>query len=243
MFTVSVTSTDGTTTSSPSSEQHVLALLRRGVRYSHCTVEATRSGGAVIEQRRHDGTPVPKKRTIAIEPAAPLGRITPTVRRDLECIDAGRAYMVTEAEEAFQSRVGRIAAGFAGVPPAASARLIARGLVVVGAPYAETSNGFLPETRVPVRVSLAARLALLSQDHRTSTIEPAGYVRPADVGMRHTNGLNKPGRRAGMVYDFTSPASCTCRQWTGTYDGRDSARRAAREHRQAVAAELVASLD
>ncbi|MDX3672748.1 hypothetical protein [Streptomyces europaeiscabiei] len=238
MFNETVTHTDGSTSTGTATETHALRLLRKAVRRGY-HVEATRTGGAIIERDVHDGSPVPKKHTVTLEPVQAIGTLTVTVRRDIAAVEARGAYLVTAAEPQFRTNVGRIAAGFASIPPAASQRLVDRGLVGVGQPYTATSNGFLPETRVPVRVSLVAQLAMLAQDHRTHTIAPAGYVRPADVGSSSA-GRQTPG--GGLLYSRASPAGCSCRQWSATADGRDDARRLAREHRQRAAAAFIAAL-
>ncbi|MFG3287306.1 hypothetical protein ACGF3G_00590 [Streptomyces sp. NPDC048179] len=244
MFTETVTATDGTTETGTATEAHALATLRRAVGRRGVTIEATRTGGVIIEREIWDGGVIPKRRTIVFEPAVPVGNITARMREDLDAID-GRAgaYLVTKAEPEFRVNVGRIAAGLWGVAPGGTKRLIDRGLVGVGAEYSATSNGFLPETRAAVRVSLAARLAMFAAGHRTRTSSPAGYVRPADIGMEGAVGLNKPGKRAGMVYDRRSPSSCTCRGWTyHGVDGPEDARRRARQHRQEVTAAFVRTL-
>ncbi|MHB9861934.1 hypothetical protein [Streptomyces sp. YIM S03343] len=243
MFTETITSKDGETSTGTASEAHALSLLRRAERRRHCTVEATRSGGVIVVRKVWDGSRTPKTRTIVLEPVMPVGLFTPAVRRALAAVDArSGAYLVTAAERCTRGRVGRISAGFEGVAPAAAARLVERGLVVLGEPYTAVSHETGVETRVPVRLSLAARLALLADKHRTRATAPAGYVRPADIGMTGTAGLCKPGRRSGMVYDRISRGGCSCHGWTGTYEGAEEARRAGRAHRQAVTGAFVRSL-
>ncbi|MFD0393393.1 hypothetical protein ACFQ3Z_16300 [Streptomyces nogalater] len=153
MFTETITGKHGNTETGTATEPHAITLLRRAVKRRGCTVEATRTGGVIIEWDIWDGGITPKRCTITLEPTAPVGNITKTVRADLAAIDArSGSYLVMEAEPEFRINVGRIRAGLHGVPPAATKRLIDRGLVGVGAPYSATSNGFLVETRVPVRV-------------------------------------------------------------------------------------------
>jgi len=242
MFTETVTDSRGRTSTGTASETHALTLLRTAVRRGY-RIEATHTGGVIIERDVWDGSVIPKKRTITLEPAVPLGKITAGVREDLAAIDGREAHLVTGAQGPFRRRNGRISAGLDSIAPAAAARLVDRGLVVLGDPYASTSNGYMPETRTPVRVSLAARLALFAAEHRTRTSEPLGYVKPADVGMGGvTVGLNKGGRRGGTVYDGSSAASCTCRRWTGTFERRMFALDAARKHRQEAAAAFVRAL-
>lgn len=240
MFTSHTTFTDGTTAAGTATEAQVVTLLRRAMRRRHITVEATRTGGVIIVRKVWNGGTVPKTMTIAFEPVTPAGRITPTMRADLADVaaDSG-AYRVTAAEREFRARVGRTCARLTSIPPATSARLIDRGLLGVGAPYSATSNGWLPETRVPVRVTLAARLAMLADDHRTHTNAPAGYVHASDHGSASA-GRQTPG--GALVYDRISTAGCTCGAWSATVEGRDEARGKAREHRQAVTAAFVRAL-
>ncbi|MCX4657298.1 hypothetical protein AB0N79_38690 [Streptomyces microflavus] len=237
MFTKVVTHADGESATETSSDVHALRLLRTAVRRGY-RVEATRTGGAIIERSVHDGVSiVPRTHTVTLEPVVPVGPISATVRECLSDIAAREAFRVDAAEPPFRHSVGRISAGLGGAPPAAAARLVARGLVVLGEPYRSTSNGYLPEVRTPVGVSLAARLAMHAQDHRTHTLEPAGYVRP---NPRVTAGVQTPG--GGLVYSRTSAAGCSCRNWSATGDGRDDARRLARRHRQQQTAEFIRAL-
>lgn len=238
MFTETITTADGTTETGSCTEAHALTTLRRAVKKGY-RVEATRTGGAIIERDVWTGDTLPKKLTVVIEPVKPVGTITPTMRDDLEAIGRYEAYRVDAAERPFRDRVDRIHASFRSVPPAAARRLVERGLVTLGEPYQDTSNGYLAETRTPVRVSLAARLATHARTHRTRTTEPNGYVKPADIGMTNTNGLNKPGRRAGRVYDGSSRAGCSCGTWSTWAEDRGRALRAAREHRQKATAEFI----
>ncbi|MCQ1581222.1 hypothetical protein [Streptomyces parvus] len=241
MFTKTITHADGDTATETSTEADALRLLRTAVRRGY-RVEATRNGGAIVERDIHNGRSiVPETRTVTLEPVTPVGRLTATVRESLSDIAAREAYRIDVAEREFRDQVGRISAGFRGVAPAAAARLVARGLVVLGEPYEATSNGYLPETRTPVRVSLSARLGMHAQDHRTHTIAPAGYVRPADADLHMvTAGRQTPG--GGLVYSRASAAGCTCRTWSATGDGRDDARRLAQGHRQQQTAEFIRTL-
>ncbi|MEU6462194.1 hypothetical protein [Streptomyces sp. NPDC046976] len=243
MFQETITAADGTVETGTASEAHVVSLLRRALGNRRCTVEATCTGGVVIVREVWDGGVIPKRRTLAFEPVTPLGNITARVREDLSAIGSRpSAHLVTKAEAEFRTSVGRISAGMWGVAPAASRKLVDRGLLVVGEEFAATSNGYLAETRRLVRVSLAARLAMIAADHRTRTGAPAGYVRPADIGMTGSAGLCKPGKRSGMLYDRRSPSSCACGDWSfHGADGPDDARRKAREHRQSATAAAVAA--
>lgn len=242
MFREVITSTDGSTTEGTCSEAHALSLLRRAVRRGY-RVEATRAGGAVITRDVWTGDALPKKHVVTIEPLVSIGTITATTLSDLNAVAADRgAYRVDQAETLFRSRVGRINAGLMSVPPSSVRRLVDGGLLVLGEPERSTSNGYLPETRVPVRPSLVARLALLAAAHRTSTLEPRGYHRP-DLSQPYASiGRNVGGGKAGLAYDGTSAAYCSCRSWSTRVDGRDAARRRAHEHRQRVTAAMVAEL-
>ncbi|MEU3137004.1 hypothetical protein ABZ691_30075 [Streptomyces sp. NPDC006854] len=239
MFTKTITHADGDTATEKSSEADALRLLRTAVRRGY-RVEATRNGGAIVERDIPDGRSiVPRTRTVTLKPVTPVGTLTATVRECLNDISVCAAYRIDVAEREFRDRVGRILASFGAAAPAAAARLVARGLVVLGEPYESTSNGYLPEARTPVRVSLAARLAMHAQDHRTHTIAPAGYLRPAGAGLV-TAGRQAP--RGGLVYSRASAAGCTCRTWSATGDGRDDARRLAQGHRQQQTAEFIRTL-
>jgi hypothetical protein len=243
MFTETITHADGTTGTGTATEAHAMRLLRTAVRRGY-RMEATRTGGVIITRDVPTGrSVVPKHHTVALEPAVPVRTLTAAVRGDLEAVAARpNAYLVAEADQLFRARVGRVNAGFVSVPPVTVTRLVDRGLLVVGEAYKDTSNGFLPETRRPVRLSLAARLALVARAHRTRTTEPNGYIKPADIGMTAAAGLNKPGRRAGMVYDASSVAGCSCSAWSRPAGHRVEARSYARGHREQVTKELVAGL-
>lgn len=242
MFREVITSTDGTTDEGTCTEAHALSLLRRAVRRG-CQVEATRTGGAVITRKVWTGDVLPKKHVITIEPLTPIGTITATVLGDLNAIAADQgAYRVDQAEAPFRSRVGRINAGLMSLPPSSGRRLVERGLLVPGEPERSTSNGYLPETRTPVQLSLVARLSLLANAHHTSTVEPRGYHHP-DLSQPYASiGRNVGGGKAGLAYDGISTAHCSCRDWSVAVDGRDAARRRAHEHRQQVTASMVAAL-
>ncbi|MEU5429783.1 hypothetical protein AB0H73_29905 [Streptomyces olivoreticuli] len=72
--------------------------------------------------------------------------------------------------------------------------------------------------------------------HRTWTTAPRGWVHPSDSRPRHLQtsaGLNRPGRRAGLVGDHVSWAFCSC-GWDRACGGREEARRVAKRHREAA---------
>lgn len=232
-FSETVTSADGTVSTGTCSEAHAWSLLQRAVRHGY-SVEATRTGGAVIVREIPSGslTWTPRrKHTVTLEPSAAAGKITDQMRRDLDAIAARRSGAWLAA--------GRINAGFYTVPKAAAARLVQRGLVTVDG--------------TAVSLSLAARLAMLAQDHRTTTSEPPGYRRPIDMAFRDALrtggpvqwdgnvGLNKGGGRGGKAYYRDSTASCTCR-WSYPPEDRDDARRRAHLHRQEITAAMVRTL-
>lgn len=218
MFHETITSSmDGIRAETECGEDHARCLLASAVRRRY-TVEATRQGGAVIVRQVHGGTR-PYQRIVTLEPVTPAGTVTATMRRDLELIGLRGAGELQAG--------GRIKAGyFYSIPPAAAARLISRGLVTV--------------TGTSVAVSLAARLAMLAQDHHTETREPRGYVHPSDIGMSSA-GRNGGGGRSGLTYDRSSAVSCAC-HWSYPAEDRDAARRRAHEHRQEVTAQFVAAL-
>jgi hypothetical protein len=210
MFRETVTAGDGASHTGACSEVHALSLLYTAVRRGY-SVEATRDGGAVIVRILPGGA----RRTVTLEPAAPAGTVTRTMRSDLNLITlrggSGRASLAG----------GCILAPFYRCPPAATARLVARGLVTV------TDTG-------GVTVSLSARLAMLAQDHRTTTSQPRGYHRPADYGEPSTCGIRR--------HDRGSVASCSCGSWSLPAEDRDTARRKGHEHRQQVTSAMLRTL-
>lgn len=231
MFRETVTSADGSTTEGTCSEADAMRTLGRAVRLGY-RVEATQNGGAVIVRLIHAGTDhwqPPRKHTVTLEPIAAAGKITATNRLDLGIIDQHRASRSLAAR--LDPATGRINAGLNSIPPAATARLMERGLVTV--------------ERDAVSVSLAARLAMLAQDHHTETREPRGYIRPSDMPGRAWDGhvgLNKGGGRGGKIYDRSSSVRCSCRGLSLPTEDRDDARRKAHEHRQEVTAAFVRDL-
>jgi hypothetical protein len=169
-YHVTITATDGSTTTGTYSEAQALSLLRRSVARG-CTVEASRRGGARIVRKVrtvHTSYGPPSERVITLEPATPA-RPTAQVRADLEGIGRRRSFLVREASHYQRGRIGRIYAGLYAIPPGTAAKLVARGLVVIGEAYATCTD-----TRADVSLSLAARLAMLAQDHQTRTREPRG---------------------------------------------------------------------
>lgn len=219
MFRETVTSADGSTEEGTCSDAYALQVLSRAVRLGY-RVEATRQGGAVVVREIPSGEDrwrPPRKHTVMLEPAAQVGKVTDTNRLDLRIIDqhAGRSLAAR-----LNPATGRIDSGVNSIPPAAAARLIERGLVVVDG--------------MAVSVSLAARLAMLAQDHHTETQKPRGYYRKA--------GVIGPWRKGGCVYDRSSVAHCTC-HWSYPAEDRDDARRLAHGHRQEATAAMLRALN
>lgn len=237
-FHATITHTDGSTSEARYTEAEAFDLLGRVLRKRRgFHVEATRAGGVIITRDVYDGGITPKRHTLALESAAqPVTKLSAQTRMDLETLvdHHGQAFLAQGGPND-----GRICASLYGIPPGATRKLIERGLVTVGdeLPARERGN---EDSRRPVAVSLVARLAMIAQDHRTSTRQPNGYVRPSDIG-RSDAGLNKPGGRCGKVYDRTSSASCSCR-WSEFAEDRDDARRRAREHRRQATAAMLRTL-
>lgn len=210
MFRETVTSADGTTAEGACTEEHAMSLLRTATRRSY-RVEATSKGGMIITRDVHGGGVFPRAHTVTLEPAADAGTVTPAMRRDLDVIASRRS----------ASLVGRrIHAALYTVPAAATARLIARGLVAVEG--------------TAVTVSLVGRLAMCAQDHRATAGKPRGYY--------HAEGHIGPWRKGGCMHDRSSVASCTCHAWSYPAEDVDDARRRARAHREAATAAMVRGL-
>jgi hypothetical protein len=212
----------GGTTDGTASEAHARMLLVRAVRRGY-TVEATATGGAVITWTRALFGPgansaVTAHRAIHLHPVTPVGALVDAVRDDLARIDGDHhaAYELDRDRRVITGLVWRI-------PPYTTARLRARSLVT--------------EQDGHVRLTLTALLGLLAHEHRTTTTEPEGWHRPHSY--EHA-GLNRPGRRAGMMLSTASAAVCTCRALSAMGGTREDARRLGRDHRRAVAAAFVA---
>ncbi|MGW4720671.1 hypothetical protein [Nocardia sp. NPDC004260] len=213
------------------SEADATSLLRRAVRTRRATVEARRNGGFVLQWNVHHLTGDTVTTTTATITAEPItaARLTATMRADLEHI----------AEHPTRARWrpdGSLHVGFLGrIPPAAARRLADRGLIATE-----------PENRPAVRLTLAARLALLAEQHRTTTAEPRGWHHPSDYlrpGEWPTSaGSHRPGGKSGKVYDRHSSARCSCGEFSEFAEDRSDAARRVRGHRQHVAAALVATL-
>ncbi|MFF0092731.1 hypothetical protein ACFYSF_22600 [Streptomyces canus] len=146
MFRETITHAGGDSNGT-ASESHVLMLMRRALNRGY-RMEATRTGGASIRWTRVDlTTHAVVLRSIAVEPELPVGDLDLATRTLLARIDVGDArYAVHPDRYVIAFEDGEI-------PPAETARLRARRLVVV-------------DTRGRVRLTMAARLGLLAHDHR-----------------------------------------------------------------------------
>lgn len=222
MFRETITHAGGVTEGT-ASEAHALTTLRRAVRRGYA-IDVTREGGALITWTRREMRGGIAQRSITFAPQMPVGTLTEAVIRDLTDIDGLRPVRYTENDH------GRriILAGLTEISPMATAALRARKLVTADA-YGK------------VRLTLTARLGLLAVAHRTTTTEPEGWSR-ASGSRLVTAGLNRPGRRAGMVRQSASAASCSCGQFSAFGGDRTEARNLARRHRHDVAAAFVAGL-
>ncbi|MFI9026342.1 hypothetical protein [Streptomyces sp. NPDC053560] len=215
MFRETITHQGGTTNGN-ASEAHAMLILRRAVTRGY-TIDASTDGGATVSwtaRRFGVGTQVIEApRSIELVPHLPVGNaLTVRTCEDLLLIDSERHPATYDPE----ARV--ITGGIWRIPPAASARLRARGLV-----HAGDDNS--------VRLTLVTRLALIARDHRTRTTEPEGWHRPGPNDPPSA-GLNKPGRRAGMLHSSASVAICECGEFSRHCGDREEARRAATAHRR-----------
>lgn len=205
-------------------EAAALALLRRAARRGF-GIQARRSGGFTIEWKAHRLSAPPAPRLITAEPTTPA-RLTATMRADLEHIASGRAR---------RQAGGAIRIGLSQIPPAAAARMHARGLLT--APAYDSAR---------VVLTLSARLALLAEAHRTWTKAPRGWYWPADDvrpgEWAFSAGSFRPGGKSGKQYDRTSAAGCSCKEFAEFAEDRADAARRARQHREAVAAAMLAAL-
>ncbi|MGA5497746.1 hypothetical protein ACPCSP_25620 [Streptomyces cinereoruber] len=222
MFRETVTHAGGDTEGT-ASEAHALMLLRRAARRGYA-IEATAPGGALITWTCHQLGGV-EHRSISLVPQMPVGTLTDAVTRDLGLIADLRP-----VEYVFNDHGRRIIlAGLTEISAMMTATLRARQLVT--------------EHRGTVRLTLTARLGLLAAAHRTTTTEPDSWSRPADAGMAAlTAGLNRPGRRAGMINRTASAATCSCGRLRAFGGDRADARRLARAHRRDAAASFVEAL-
>ncbi|MFG2404239.1 hypothetical protein ACGFR8_07845 [Streptomyces brevispora] len=221
MFRETITHAGGTTEGT-ASETHAVTLLVRAARRQYA-MEATPAGGALITWTRHVFGPggnslVLVDRSIRLDPMTPVGNLTDTVREDLSLVDGDpRArYDLVKGRRVITGTLWQ-------VPPFPTAGLRARRLVV--------------EDRGRVRLTLTARLGLLAHAHRTTTTAPRGWYHPSAY---ESAGLNRPGRRAGLLRDSTSAAVCSCLELSAVGGDREHARRLALDHRRAVTAEFVA---
>lgn len=152
-YRMTVTSTDGTSTEGACSDadvrRAVAAAARRGYQ-----VEVKPDGGVNITRE----IPGSGYRDVTYKPARNAGSVTATMLADLRLIG-------TRPAAALQPETGRINAGYFGsIPPAASAALRSRGLVTVDG--------------TTVTLSVAARAAMLAQDHHARA--PWGHLLTPD---------------------------------------------------------------
>ncbi|MFF4283022.1 hypothetical protein ACFY0Z_30095 [Streptomyces kronopolitis] len=227
MFTQSTSHANGTASTNAANEMHAASLLRRAVRRNF-SVEATRYGGVLIRWEARgfgpmDGQITRFPRSITLSPLCPVRALSDTQLRDLDVINSYGTRFVPGT--------GRIEADLFHVPPATTARLLCSVLVVV-----DPSVG-------RARLSLPARLALHARDHQTSTAQPRGWYHPADGprSFARSAGLNKPGRRSGLMHDRSSSVSCACGGLFAFAEDREDARRQACAHRQEATRDLLAS--
>ncbi|MCX5326320.1 hypothetical protein [Streptomyces sp. NBC_00120] len=218
MFTETLVHAGGTSTGNATAA-HVMSVLRRAVNRGYA-IDFTTSGGASVTwtARRPVGETVEESpRSITFAPCLPVARAL----TQATCYDL----LLVQARDAKYDPLRRVMTGGVWlIPQAATARLRARGLVVV-------------DDRNRVEPSLTALIGLFARDHRTRTTEPAGYLHASDSGLA-TAGLNKPGRRAGMTYSGASTALCACGFARRSGD-RAEARRHITGHRREVCAEFA----
>jgi hypothetical protein len=167
-FRMTVINADGTTAEGTFTEAEAARSLTTATRRGY-DVEVLPNGGANISRRIGAGG----YHTVRIVPMRKAGNLTATARMDLRLI-ASRHIAVLVRE------TGCVKAGYLNsIPPGATARLMAQGLVTV--------------TGATVTVSLSARLAMLAQDNR-----PAPWSYTPSVGelletvATATNGLPAP---------------------------------------------------
>ncbi|MCX5079021.1 hypothetical protein OG321_42255 [Streptomyces sp. NBC_00424] len=206
-------------------ESHAITLLRRTVRRGY-DVEAATDGSVAVNwtyrrfHPRDENRTLTEPRSLTLTPQILIRGLTEATRRDLELIqEAGR-------RARFESQSGRqvVTTGFHRIPPAASARLHER--------------GFITDDHGRARLTLPALIAMHAQDHRTHTTTPQGWARPSDAGHAGA-GLNRPGRRNGLLYNGTSAALCRCGALNVHADTRDEARRRARDHQRTATAQFI----
>ncbi|MBA0053470.1 hypothetical protein E0L36_22100 [Streptomyces sp. AJS327] len=209
MFRESITHSGGTTEGT-ASEQHALTLLARALRRGYA-IDLTRDGGATISWTAGSFGPgetvVTAPRSIVFTPELPVGRaLTESTCDDL---------LLVQSRDAEYDPVNRvITGGIWRIPQGATARLRARGLVVV-------------DDRNRVRPSLTAQIGLFARDHCTRTTDPGGWYYPAGGGARR--------------YSAASVAICSC-GFARHCGDRTEARRHITGHRTEVCTEFVRDL-
>ncbi|WP_019548595.1 hypothetical protein [Streptomyces sulphureus] len=209
MFYETVTHPGGTTEGN-ANEGHALWLLRRAVR-RRFDIDLTTDGGMLISWTAHRqvGESVTSyPRSIRLRPHLPVAKAL----TDATCYDL---LLIDSARDARYSSVQRVVTGGAWrIPPAATARLRARGLVVVDDDH-------------QVRQSLTARIGLFARSHRTRTTDPEGHYYPPGEGARR--------------YSAASVAICEC-GFARHCGDRTEARRHIAGHRHDVCSDFARSL-
>jgi hypothetical protein len=153
-FHMTVTSADGTTSEGTCTEAQAARSLATATRRGY-SVEVLPNGGAnIVRQIGATG-----HHLVRLVPMRKAVKLTATARFDLHLIESRHVSV-------FQPETGRIKAGYVNsIPPGASARLMAQGLVTL--------------TGTAITVSLSARLAMLAQDNRPlpwSYVPAAGEI-------------------------------------------------------------------
>ncbi len=145
--------------------------------------------------------------TITLTPASTPVRLTKTQRQDLELIRLSSGRAVL--------RDGRIRAALRSIPPAAAARLLDKGLILADGEQ--------------VFISLAGRLAMAAYEHQAYTV--GGYDEVSD-GERFNTFTGERVRS----YGYFVTALCSCGKFSSVHTERQTARWAARRHREDVSA-------
>ena len=140
-FYMTVIQSDGSVQEGICTEAQAARSLATAARRGY-DIEVLPNGGANIGRK----IPGVGRHVVKLAPVRKAGKLTPTMRQDL-------ALIASRHRSDFVPETGRIKAGYVNsIPPAASASLMARGLVTL--------------TGTAISVSLSARLAMLAQDNR-----------------------------------------------------------------------------
>lgn len=192
----------GETSTATIGDLAALRLVWRGQRLK-ATVAATKDGTLTITRKRGAQTIA----TITLRPESAPVRLTKTQRQDLELIrlSRGRAILCD----------GRIRAALRSIPPAAAARLLAKGLILT--------------VGEQVFISLAGRLAMAAFEHQAYTV---GAYDEVDDGKRFNSFT---GARV-QSYGYFVTALCSCGKFSSVHTERETARWAVRRHREDMSA-------